>query len=413
MPAHLAELAASFGVATEYTAATGEQRFVSEQTVVAVLRALQVDVLDAAGALDATKIAATLADRALWAWRRVIPPVYVTREDRRGEGERDMWVHVEQGLTVTVHVRLEDGSDAGIAAVVGGDAHMDVDGKTVAETWVRLPSQLPLGWHVIEVRDSSGAVIASAPLVCVPVAVPVPAKLANSDGSMRRSWGVMTQVYAMRSRDSWAQGDIADLGLLCDWAGSHNADWVLINPLHAGSPVRPLAPSPYLPVTRRFPSPFYLRVDQVPGWESIDSSQRQELAADIARLQAKNETADLLDRDDVWAVKNAALTASFAAFNAAGGDARFEAFRAEQGRGLEDFALWCAMVEDRVAQGWTSDKSVNPFASDYPIDLPPVRSEQTEAARQRLAGRVSFHCWLQWCIDEQLRRAQSRAADAG
>ena len=413
VPGRLAELAGSFGVATVYIAATGEQRFVSEQTVVAVLRALQVDVLDSAGSLDDAKIAAALAERALWAWRRVIPPVFVTREDRTGDGERDMWVHAEQGRAVSVRVTLEDGSDAGTAPVVGGDATMEVDGKTIAETWVRLPSQLPLGWHVIEAVDAAGAVIASAPLVCVPAAVPVPAKLANSDGSMRRSWGVMTQVYAMRSRDSWAQGDIADLGLLCDWAGSHNADWVLINPLHAGSPVRPLAPSPYLPVTRRFPSPFYLRVEQVPGWGSVPASQQQSLASDIARLQAKNESSELLDRDEVWAVKDAALTAAFAAFTAAGGDPAFGDFRAEQGRGLEDFALWCAMVEERVAQGWTSDKSVNPSASDYPIDLPAVRSAETEAARGRLAARVSYHCWLQWCIDEQLKQAQARAAAAG
>ncbi|MBU6213360.1 MAG: 4-alpha-glucanotransferase [Actinomycetales bacterium] len=409
----LAELAASFGVATDYHAATGELRFVAEATVVSVLRALQVDVTTADGSLDHAKISAVLADRALASWRRVIPPVYVTREDRRGDGERDMWVHLPRGAAFEAVVVREDGSSTGALAHLGGEASQVVDGVEIHEQWVRLSGDLPLGWHRVEVRDDSGAVLAASPLVCVPAAVPVPAAVRNHDGSMRRSWGPMTQVYAMRSEDSWAQGDLADLGLLCDWAGRNRADWVLVNPLHAGSPVKPLAPSPYLPVTRRFPSPFYLRVESVPGWESVPAGTKAALQPTIDSLRAKNSSAELLDRDEVWAAKDAALTAAHAAFVESGDASAFTAFRAEEGQGLEDFALWCAMVEERVAQGWTSDKAVNPQASDYPIDLPPVGSADAEAARERLSSRIGYHCWLQWCIDEQLRAAQRRAANAG
>ena len=411
--ASLAELAGSYGVATEYHAATGELRYVSQDTVVSVLRALDVEVLDAAGALDEPAIAHALADRALASWRRVIPPVYVTREDRRGDGERDVWVHVQQGQQVSLFVRLEDGTTIGPLPELGGDGSQSVDGREIVEYWVRLPHELPLGWHLIEVRDGGGSAIASSPLVCVPVAARIPDKVRNADGSMRRSWGPMTQVYAMRSESSWAQGDIADLGLLCDWAGHHNADWVLVNPLHAGSPVKPLAPSPYLPVTRRFPSPFYLRVDDVPGWSEISADAKATLEPKIAALRAKNTTNELLDRDEVWAVKDEALTQAFAAFVTKEQSASFAEFRASQGQGLEDFALWCAMVEDRVAQGWTSDKSVDPSASDYPIDLPPVKSAEADALRTRLADRITYHCWLQWCIDEQLRAAQDRASRSG
>lgn len=409
----LAELAASFGVATDYHAATGELRYVSEATVVAVLRALQVDVTTAAGDLDPAKISAALADRQLVHWRRVMPPVYVTREDKRGDGERDMWVHLPRGTEFSVWVVREDDSATGPMLELGGDGSQAVDGADIVERWVRLPNELPLGWHRIEVRTADGTVMASAPLVCVPATVPVPEKLRQHDGSMRRSWGPMTQIYAMRSKNSWAQGDLADLGMLCDWAGRNRADWVLINPLHAGSPVKPLAPSPYLPVTRRFPSPFYLRVESVPGWADVPKETKAILEPIIAKLRAQNLSADLLDRDEVWAAKDAALTAAYSAFCANGAAPEFASFRAGEGRGLEDFALWCAMVEERVAQGWTSDKSVNPSASDYPIDLPPVNSPDAETARSRLAERIGYHCWLQWCIDEQLRAAQKQATDAG
>lgn len=407
----LAELAGAYGVATEYVAATGETRYVSEDVILKVLSALDVDVAAVGGGVDEAKCAAALQHRHTFAWRQVIPPVYVTRIERTGEGERDMWVHVPRGFQVSVHVRLEDGSILGPLPELGGDAEFDLDGTTIIEYWVRLPAQLPLGWHTIEVLDVAGGVHASSPLVCVPTAAALPAQMRNADGSLRRSWGVMTQVYAMRSQHSWAQGDIGDIGVLAQWAGGKHADWVLINPLHAGSPVKPIAPSPYLPVTRRFPSPFYLNVEAVPGWASAPPNA--DLAVKIAALKAKNHTADLLDRDEVWAVKDAALTAIFAVGLSPEDSAAFAAFRAEQGKGLEDFALWCALVEERVAHGWTSDKTVDPGASDYPIDLPPVESAEADAARMRLAERISYHCWLQWCIDEQLRAAQQQSRDAG
>ena len=409
----LAELADAYGVATEYVSATGETRFVAQEVILKVLLALDVNVADAAGGVDVDKCASALAARQLSAWRQTIPPVYVTRIERSGDGDRDMWVHVPRGFAVTVQVRLEDDTVVGPLPELGGDGEFDLDGTTIIEFWVRLPQQLPLGWHTIEVLDSAGAIHASSPLVCVPTAAAVPSKVRNFDGSLRRTWGVMTQVYAMRSAQSWGQGDIKDIGLLGQWAGQKHADWILINPLHAGSPVSPIAPSPYLPVTRRFPSPFYLRVDDVSGWSSIDPAAAAALTSQIDALKAKNTTAELLDRDEVWAVKDEALTAVYAAGLSPADAEAFDAFRIEQGKGLEDFALWCALVEERVHQGWTSDRTVDPFASDYPIDLPPVASAESESARIRLADRIGYHCWLQWCVDEQLREAQADASAAG
>ena len=43
------------------------------------------------------------------------------------------------------------------------------------------------------------------------------------------------------------------------------AGFVLVNPLHAAEPTAPMEPSPYLPTTRRFANPLYLRVEQVAG----------------------------------------------------------------------------------------------------------------------------------------------------
>ena len=74
----------------------------------------------------------------------------------------------------------------------------------------------------------------------------------------------MTQLYAMRSSESWGIGDLADLGDAGAWAAGLGADFVLVNPLHAAEPVAPMEPSPYLPTSRRFVNPIYIRVEDVP-----------------------------------------------------------------------------------------------------------------------------------------------------
>ena len=75
----------------------------------------------------------------------------------------------------------------------------------------------------------------------------------------------MAQLYQVRSAESWGVGDLGDLADLATWAAAaHDADFVLINPLHAAEPVTPMEPSPYLPTTRRFVNPLYLRVEDVP-----------------------------------------------------------------------------------------------------------------------------------------------------
>ena len=78
-----------------------------------------------------------------------------------------------------------------------------------------------------------------------------------------RGWGVMTQLYSIRSRRSWGTGDADDLTELAAFLGDQGADFLLINPLHAAEPVAPMTPSPYLPVTRRFVNPIYIRPENI------------------------------------------------------------------------------------------------------------------------------------------------------
>ena len=69
----------------------------------------------------------------------------------------------------------------------------------------------------------------------------------------------------MRSAESWGVGDLGDLADLATWAAAaHDADFVLINPLHAARAGRADGALAVPADHRRFVNPLYLRVEDVP-----------------------------------------------------------------------------------------------------------------------------------------------------
>src|SRR6266511_2921697 len=72
------------------------------------------------------------------------------------------------------------------------------------------------------------------------------------------TWGWAAQLYAARSGNSWGIGDLGDLARLSRWSKAKGAGFVLVNPLHAATPIHPQDPSPYFPSSRRFRNVLYL-----------------------------------------------------------------------------------------------------------------------------------------------------------
>jgi 4-alpha-glucanotransferase len=89
----------------------------------------------------------------------------------------------------------------------------------------------------------------------------------------------MTQVYQLRSAFSYGVGDLGDLADLATFGGAElGADWVLVNPLHAAQATPPMEASPYLPTTRRFVNPIYIRVEDLPEIAYLDAATRARVA---------------------------------------------------------------------------------------------------------------------------------------
>jgi len=386
----LAELATAHGVATDFWDWRGQHVVVTRDSIEAVLAALGV------AAHTEESVWAALTDVRDQPWRRPLPPCVVVRSGRPAE----VPVHVGHGEQVRVHVDLEDGGRVELAQADRWVPPRVVDGREVGEATFTVPGDLALGWHDL-VAESGPAydVVVRVPLVVTPDRLELPTRVADGPAT----WGLMTQLYSVRSRRSWGHGDLDDLAELARWGGEElGAGFVLINPLHAPSPTVPVEPSPYLPVTRRFFSPLYIRVEQVPEHAYLTGAVRAEIERTALLQRAMSSSPGLIDRDAVWEAKRSALTLVHTVPRAAARESDYQAFLAREGSGLVDFATWCALAEVH-GETWTA----------WPQPLQDPRSPAVTAARQELADRVDFFCWLQWILDEQLDAAQRRATSSG
>ncbi len=380
----LLELAHAYGVATEFYDWRGRRIEVPAATVEAVLSAMDVDV---------TAPGLALAAREDERWRRSLPPCVVAVQGQ----ERTFWAHVDDGAPAQVSIDLEAGGRRDqVAQVDRWVPPREVDGRRIGEATFAVPTDLPLGYHRLRLR--SGDLETDTTLIVTPAWLGLPERMRD-----RRSWGFATQLYSVRSKRSWGVGDLVDLTDLAVWSGSRlGADYVLVNPLHAAEPLPPLEPSPYLPTSRRFFNPLYVRVERIPEYADLPPAARatvEKLAADV---HARLDDADVIDRDTAWAAKRAALQIVHAAPRTIGRDVDLQAFRDRHGQALRDFATWSAIAQEH--------------GNDYrawPEELQEARSPAVRAFAEAHRDEVSFHSWLQWVVDEQLATAQGKAVGAG
>ncbi|MEU1813772.1 4-alpha-glucanotransferase [Streptomyces roseifaciens] len=364
-----ARLAALHGIATSYSPAPGRSAGVPEETVVAVLAALGVDASTPASVREA------LAAHEDAARRRLLPATVVLRAGR--------------GALPA----LPPGTETCVETESGDVLVLDPAAGPAA-------GALPLGTHLLRAHAPDGRA-AAASLIVAPDRLPAPP---------RRGHGFLVQLYSLLSARSWGMGDLGDLAALADWSGrTFGTDFVQVNPLHAAVPGAggaPTDPSPYRPSSRRFPDPVHLRVEDVPEFGMLTGERRERAARLLARAAALRDAVlhkgELIDRDAVWELKRRALELVRAVPPAPARLAAYEAFRAGQGRALEDHSTWCALAEVH-GPDWRA----------WPGGLRDPRSADTARARAALADRVDFHSRLAWLTDEQLAAAQRTARAAG
>lgn len=382
-------LASAHGIATDFTDWTGKPAQISRDTLIAVLAALDVD------ASTPEAIAAARSDVLDAPWRRTLPATTVVRADQSAE----LRVHVPAGEPVRVRIRTESGDTVDLRQIENHLPDRLIDGAMVGEASFGLPVGLPLGYHTLIAESGDTAPAVESHLIVTPAQLRLPAGLAR-DGA--RAPGLAAQLYSVRSAGSWGIGDLTDLTDLCVWSARHDTDYVLVNPLHAAEPTTPMEPSPYLPTSRRFDNPIYLRPERIAEYADLPTDRLEGIRAAHQFLTAELNEQDQIERDQLWPVKRAVLRTIYDQGRSAGRQQDFDQWCARQGHSLRDFAIWNVLTEHHGSR-WRS----------WPAELQDPASAETAAFAQEHHTDVDFHCWLQWCLAEQSRQAHSTARDAG
>ncbi|HMC69241.1 MAG TPA: 4-alpha-glucanotransferase, partial [Mycobacteriales bacterium] len=118
-----------------------------------------------------------------------------------------------------------------------------------------------------------------------------------------------------------------------------------------------------------------------------------ELRAQVDALRI-DDNGDRIDRNKVWAAKQAALSLLFETSRAVD--------LAPLDPALVDWATWCALAEVH-----------GPDWRQWPQELQRPDSAAVQRASRDLADRVRFHAWLQLRCDDQLGAVQARSRAAG
>ncbi len=386
LPNDLVRLAEHFGIALEFRDWKGRDLDISEESVTAVLAALGID------ASTPERRTAALEEVAAQQWRRVLPPCTVVE---RGSGV-SIDVHVPAGTHVELALKLESGEVRHGHQIDNWEQDRWIDGASRGEATFYFGPDLPLGYHRLVVTGLEGT--HHAWLVITPGHVGFPAGMGEG-----RTWGYATQLYSVVSEKSWGVGDLADLADLVAWSGAeHGAGHVLINPLHAAQPTAPMEPSPYLPASRRFINPLYIRPESIAEYAELDGRVRARIRAlrtSVTPVEGQDRT---IDRDGSWKAKQKALRLVFRAALPPARRIAFNHFARREGTALRDFATWCALATE-FGNNWR----------EWPEQYREVDTAAVREFASAHAVEVEFHTWLQWVAGQQVSAAQTVAEEVG
>ena len=381
----LIRLAKACGVSTSYIDQLGAYVEIRDEVLVAVLASLGVDASNPAA------VSKSLLETECRQREQLVPPTVLAITGRAN----NVPLRCSADALVALTLALEDGTAYAGDLRANLRVHKDADFGEQLE--LPLPDDLPIGYHTLNVQV--GGVQRRATVIVAPPRIELPEAVRQ-----RQRWGWMTQMYSVRSADSWGVGDYGDLKRLAADAGEKShADFMLINPIHAGAPVPPLQPSPYLPESRRFLNVTYIRPQDIPEYAALDDATRAQVEELHASVAAANDSAEPMDINASWDAKRQALWLIFSAPRSEERETAFAEFKRAAGPDLDAFATWCLAFEVWGAP-WEENSWFFRTDKNSPAVAALVRDHH---------DMFEFQRWLQWIADEQVAAAQQAAKDAG
>ncbi len=386
------------GISKTYINYRGDEISVSLDNCVGLLKAMGVDV-DAPGVIEQQSYELDVAP-----WMNWLSP-FIIAEAASDGCDFDLNLRPEEIDSVyQAELRFENGELVSFEFLpahcveVGNYLH---DGIRFSRRAIHLPLELPLGYHRLQVRktrEGAGGKVsaelgsaesrgADAVFVVVPAQAYTPSWVVEG----ARRWGLIVQLYTIRSGRNWGIGDFTDLKLLVTEAAKAGAAMIGLNPLHALCNPVDTHFSPYSPSDRRFLNPLYIDPEVEPDF-TLD---RDALEGEIQAARNSERVA----YGPVSQLKLRVLKEMFARFQKSPPNdtrlSRFNNFKRERGKVLQEFCLYQAVT------------------TETDLEYGSLSEEQKSRLNTDFAESMAFHAYLQWIATEQLDSCQKLAISSG
>ena len=396
-PAAIEDAARAWGVETEYWDIWGQQHRASVELETAILRSLGVDTTSIAALGQAIASHNQRQRRSPLA-----PTIFLTAKNTPHEIPISLEAK-HAGARADIRIQLEDGK----TIELGFDLKGALGGKPAPS--VRLPDDLPLGYHELSLKIAGESWRPSRLIVC-------PGRAYEPDWLRDgRAAGLAISLYGLRSRRNWGCGDTTDLCALIDWVAERTGtSFIALNPLHAIANRQPYNTSPYLPNSIFYRNPIYLDIEAIPDFPASTRAMALFQSPAVQKEIAGLRGAELVEYAGVHALKLRFLKLLFQTFldnewrNITPRAAELKKYIEREGDLLHCFAVHSAL-----------DQSIHKECPDvwnwqsWPEPYQDPESPQTREFAQRHWRSILFHKYLQWQLDAQLDAAHKHALERG
>ncbi|WP_370979604.1 4-alpha-glucanotransferase [Agaribacterium sp. ZY112] len=229
---------------------------------------------------------------------------------------------------------------------------------------------------------------------CTIAAVPATAWLPEwSKNEGANPWGLLLQLYTLRSKTNWGIGDFSDLLQLIEHSAKAGVDVIGLNPFHALQVNLKHDYSPYNPSDRRFLNALYIDVTAVDGFNESFVDQ-----ADISLLR----DAAVVDFEAQRALKYSALWQCFNASLSSGDLTGLVDYVQEADESLFDF------VNYQLANNWAPEEQERRSG-----ERSSLLSWLGDTERPSELMLFAFYTYIQWHADTQFELCQQVANKQG
>ncbi|WP_158781004.1 4-alpha-glucanotransferase [Pantoea sp. BAV 3049] len=270
----------------------------------------------------------------------------------------------------------------------------EYSGKVSAGSGISLPSNLPLGYHQLQLSQAKkqwNCRIIIAPKRCYE---PEPLRQG------KKLWGSCVQLYTVRSQSNWGMGDFGDLKRMLAEVADRGGAFIGLNPIHSLYPASPENASPYSPSSRRWLNVMYIDVAAVPDFGHSKAAQRWWQQKNTQKRLQQARDSEWVNYALVGELKMSGLRHAWQHFSQRKSDdptrQYFEAFIVGGGGSLYWQAAFDALhgamlKEDPARWGWPV----------WPQALQDVHSEEVQQFCRQHQEEVRFWLWLQWLANRQ------------